>query len=323
MSMSTEEALDYMKGESKEVKEPEQKVETPSVETEVKETAKEEVNVDSPEDKAKESNDGEQKETIDKGSDEPEKKKPAAEKKPESNPEDTKTKRDYAFERLNRKNKKLKEDNGKKEARIKELEDTLKKYESLRAEDFKKQDGTTDYNAYTDWKFQERDMKAEVDGLKRAREQESMQYAVEYDKYVTEKCFSGKDLDDYNELVATKGRDFAEAIGEADPNNVVFGYLDSIQEYPIVIRELMTNPNKWLGKMFRSKDPVILKMNAAKIADEILEEYHKPKVEPTQTKPQMPVMGKQISSSGATAPEPKSLVSSMKSINDYLAKHKH
>ena len=340
MSMSTEQALEYFnKGQEpkkeepakvEEAKqEPEVKDEAPSAEPEKKEPEPEETNVSSPGGANKD--DGVQPEDKAKGSDEPKDEPKDVENK-------EKSKRDYAFERVKNKNRALKEkydslneSSKQKDRRIKELEEQLGKYENLQSEDFKKQDGSTDIDAYTNWKLHERDMQQEVRNLKQSKEEDRRRYALEYDRYCTERCFDGKELEDYDRLVATKGRDFAEAISEVDRNGVVFGYLDTIKDYPIVLRELMSNPDKWLGRMFRSTDPDILKRNTADIADQIVSEYwnskksaSKPAVEPaSKPKPAMPVIGKQLSSSAAgTASEPQSLVSSMKSINDYLAKHK-
>lgn len=333
MSMSTEEALGYLKGEVKEetaktaetAKEPEVKEETPSVEPEQKETKSEETDVSSPEDAKKD--DGEQPKDELKGSDEPKDEPKEVTKDKEL------SKQDYAFMKQKDKNKKLQakydkledkfnETNKQKDARIKELEDQLKKYESLKSEDFKKQDGTVDYDAYTDWKIQQRDMQNEVSNLKKSQQADQIQHAIDYDRYVTERCFSGQELEDYDNLIATKGGIFANEIHKVDPNNVVFNYLETLNDYPIVLRELMVNPNRWLGQMFRSRDPDIMKFNTARVADQILSEYYQPKVQPqTAAKPAIPVIGKQITNAGATAPEQVSLTSSMKSINDYLAKH--
>ena len=335
MSMSTEQALNYMKGNKEEAKVPE----TPSVE----ETKSEEVNVDSPEDAAKvetkevetkqddsKSNDGDQPKVEDKGSDEPKVEETKADKKKEMTPQD------YAFMKQKDKNRKLQdkydklntkfnETNKQKDARIKELEDALKKYQGLKSEDFKKGDGSVDLDAYTDWKVQQKDMQNEVSNLRKSMEQDQIQHAIDYDRYVTEKCFEGKELEDYDNLIATKGGIFANEIHKVDPNNAAFNYLETLNDYPIVLRELMTNPNRWLGSMFRSSDPDMIKWNTAKVADTILNEYYSSK-KPAETpapKPAMPVIGKQITNAGATTPtQPQSLVSSMASINKFLQTHK-
>lgn len=334
MAMSTEQAMAYLKKDepkevtkepeetkAEEAKEPDKKEEAPSAEPEPKATESEDTHVSSPEDSDKD--DGGQKEPEAKGSDEPGKKEPDV--------KDKESKRDYAFVRMKDKNRKLKdkydslnqkfeESTRQKDARIKELEAQLKKYEPLKSEDFRKPDGSVDIDAYTDWKIQQKGMQDEVQNLRQSMTQEQARHAVEYDQYVTEKCFSGKELDDYNDLVAANGRIFAEEIHKADPNNVVFNYLDTLNDYPIVLRELMTNPNRWLGQMFRSRDKDILKLNTARVADQILGEYYASKnkePEPEAKKPAVPVIGKQIQSAGAGTPA----VRDTNYWNNYLRKH--
>ena len=117
-----------------------------------------------------------------------------------------------------------------------------------------------------------------------------------------------------------------EALQDNDPNGVVLSYLDSLQEYPIVLRKLMTDMDV-LRKLFRSKDPDALKYNVRVIADEILEKHHAPKVETKpaepEVKPAIPVIGKQISSNSNVSDANSSLLRDMNSMNAYLAKHKH
>ncbi len=324
MSMSTEEALSYMKKEEEpKVEEPKQEAKEP--ETPSAEGTKSESNVDSPEDAKKD--DGKQPEVKAEESDESKAEEPKEAEKKEL------SKQDYAFMKQKDKNRKLQDKYDKlnskfnettkqKDARIKELEEALKKYESLQAKDFQKQDGSVDYDAFTDWKLKQRDMQNEVSSLKDSIQNDKLQQAIEYDRYVTERCFSGKELEDYNNLMATNGDIFAREVKKVDPNGVVFGYLESINDYPIVLRELMVNPERWLGQMFRSRDPDILKFNAARVADQILEEYYnKSKPQNVQpAKPAMPVIGKQITNAGASSPEQVSLLDSMASINNYLRK---
>lgn len=324
-----------MKGNDKDAK----VTETPSVE----ETKSEEVNVDSPEDAKKvetkevetkddgdKPNDGDQTKVEDKGSDEPKVEETKDDKKKEMTPQD------YAFMKQKDKNRKLQdkydklnnkfnETNKQKDARIKELEDALKKYQDLKSEDFKKQDGTVDYDAFTDWKVQQKDMQNEVSNLRKSMEQDQIQHAIDYDRYVTERCFEGKELEDYDNLIATKGGIFANEIHKVDPKNAAFNYLETLNDYPIVLRELMTNPNRWLGSMFRSTDPDMIKWNTARVADTILNEYYSSKkpAEPPASKPAMPVIGKQITNAGATTSPHKSILSSRAAMNNYLQTHRH
>lgn len=308
MSMSTEQALAYLNKEP--AKEPEVVETTPSVEP-AKEDSKSEVkDVASPEDTAAKTNDGEPKPEETKVSDET---KVAADdkvddaanaaKKADNKKEDKLSQRDYAF--IREKNKR-KEQKAKYEARIKELEAKLKERDGLEESHFTKPDGSPDPTAYVRNEFAKRDMQ---DELKRVREQdlrEQEQFEIEQDRIITEHCFQGEELTQYRDLIANKGRSFMEAIQENDPNNVVLNYLDTLQEYPIVLRQLMTDMPT-LRRLFRSKDPDALKYNIRTISDEILEKHHAPKVEPAPVstavntpveppKPAIPVIGKQITS---------------------------
>lgn len=308
MSMSTEQALAYLNKEP--AKEPEVVETTPSVEP-AKDDSKSEVkDVASPEDTAAKTNDGEPKPEETKVSDET---KVAADdkvddaanaaKKADNKKEDKLSQRDYAF--IREKNKR-KEQKAKYEARIKELEAKLKERDGLEESHFTKPDGSPDPTAYVRNEFAKRDMQ---DELKRVREQdlrEQEQFEIEQDRIITEHCFQGEELTQYRDLIANKGRSFMEAIQENDPNNVVLNYLDTLQEYPIVLRQLMTDMPT-LRRLFRSKDPDALKYNIRTISDEILEKHHAPKVEPAPVstavntpveppKPAIPVIGKQITS---------------------------
>ena len=161
-------------------------------------------------------------------------------------------------------------------------------------------------------------MQNEVSSLRQSMKQEQLQHALDYDKYVTERCFDGKELEDYNELVAKNGKVFAEEIHKVDPNNVVFNYLETLNDYPIVLRELMTNPNRWLNSMFRSRDPDIMKYNTAYVADQILNEYYSSKKNPAPpAKPAIPVIGKQIQNNNVSEPA----VRDRAYWNNYLTKH--
>lgn len=329
MSMTTEQALAYMHGEQPTVADSK----TPSVE----ESKSEEINVDSPNEVATKpesqvNNDGEHTAEEVKGSDEP-KAEDVDVKKDNKEVHDHKAQRDYAFIKQKNKLKALQErydrDTSAKDKRIKELEEELGKRKLLTSDNFTKEDGSKDIDAYWNWKSQELDLINEAKNLKSERSRDQAEYEIELDRINTERCFQGKELEDYNNLIMSKGQGFAEAIHEKDKNNVVFSYLDTVQDYPIVIRELMTNPTKWLPTIFRSTDEYSLKRNTAKVADMILDNYYDSKDKHVDTTvnnkvtPAIPVIGKQISSAGATGPDNSgSLLNSISSINNYLRKNK-
>lgn len=213
-----------------------------------------------------------------------------------------KDKRDYAFIRTSQQLKDAKK-------QIKELTTALEKYKGLESKDFKDKDGNTNYDAYTNWKLQERDMQNEVQRL----QQEQLNVELEQDRIATERCFQGQELEDYNRLIQNNGKVFADVIHSYDRNNAIFKYLDTVDDYPIVMRELMTNHNKWLPQIFRPNkyshavitNPNILERNTAKVVEEILDEYYASKnnqsksVEP-KSKTAIPVIGKQITNNNVS-----------------------
>lgn len=213
-----------------------------------------------------------------------------------------KDKRDYAFIRTSQQLKEYKK-------QVKELTSALEKYKGLESKDFKDDDGNTNYDAYTNWKLQERDMVNEVQRL----QQEQLNVELEQDRITTERCFQGQELEDYNRLIQNNGKVFADVIHSYDKTNSIFKYLDTVDDYPIVMRELMTNHNKWLPQIFRPNkyshavitNPNILERNTAKVVEEILDEYYASKnnqsksVEP-KSKTAIPVIGKQITNNNVS-----------------------
>lgn len=345
MSMTTEQAMSYLSKEATNEDGKQNVVEDKSIindsSSEVKEESSksEEINVDSPDNATKveqtDSNkadnpnkeDGQSNTEEVKVSDET-KTNAVADGKKKSHKEQ----RDYAYIREKQRRKEA-------EAKVKELQNALEKYKGLQSKDFKDKDGNTDYDAYTNWKLQERDMQNEVQRL----QLEQLNEEIEQDRINTERVFKGQELIDYNNLIQTNGKAFADAIHEYDEKNVIFKYLDTVDDYPIVLRELMTNSSKWLPQIFRSnrysraviKDSSILERNTAKVVEEILDNYYNTKksetdaVNPQHTvknnisKNNIPIIGKQITQSGAgNSDNEVSLLSSINSINNFLRKNK-
>lgn len=338
MSMSTEQAMSYLStNKDTDVKQNvvEDKSITNDSSSEVKEESSksEEINVDSPDsatkieqtgnvDNPNNHEDGQSTTEEVKVSDET-KTNAVADGKKKSHKEQ----RDYAYIREKQRRKEA-------EAKVKELQNALEKYKGLQSKDFKDKDGNTDYDAYTNWKLQERDMQNEVQRL----QLEQLNEEIEQDRINTERVFKGQELIDYNNLIQTNGKAFADAIHEYDEKNVIFKYLDTVDDYPIVLRELMTNSSKWLPQIFRSnrysraviKDSSILERNTAKVVEEILDNYYNTKksetvaVNPQHTvKNNIPIIGKQITQSGAgNSDNEVSLLSSINSINNFLRKNK-
>lgn len=258
------------------------------------------------------------------------KEEPKAEpEKDEKNPEDKpKPKRKYTHEErvahaFSIEKQKRKEQHAKDRARIKELEDELAKYKGLRLEDFQ-----NNVENYTDYRLKERDMQAEVKQTQeRIEREEAEEMARETERRVNLSFETQEERDDYNDLIAENGQAFLEALSEHDPKGVVLDYLNSVERYPIVLRELMTNP-KSLGYVFRDKDPAILRINLHNFAKDLLDGKKDAPVVEKQTeqstiqpkpevKPAIPVIGKQVTTSSAPA-EP---VHDRNYWNNYLRQH--
>lgn len=237
---------------------------------------------------------------------------------PNKNNRTHKDKRDYAFIRTSQQLKDAKK-------QIKELTAALEKYKGLESKDFKDKDGNTNYDAYTNWKLQERDMQNEVKRL----QQEQLNVELEQDRIATERCFQGQELEDYNTLIQNNGKVFADVVHSYDERNVIFKYLDTVDDYPIVLRELMTNHSKWLPQIFRPNkyshsvvtNPNILERNTAKVVEQILDEYYASKqsksVEPKSNKTAIPVIGKQITNNNVS----ESSIHDRNYWNNYLREH--
>jgi len=324
--MNSEQVNEYLA----KLKEQSEEVAEPSTQ-ETKEVSKEASAEEIDDNKAvEEVKDVEQKQVEDKADDKAEEPKaevkeeePKAETpKEEPKKEEPQNRRDYAFERLK---KKSKEEKKQLEARIKELEEELNKGKGLKAEHFVDKEGKPDPNSYVDWKFHEREMQDEIDKLQRYERERQLQEDIDEDRRRVENCYQNEEeRKEYESLIASNGKAFYDAVSDVDPNGVVFGYLSTMPEYPIVLKELMTD-NKLLGYTFRSTDPDALKRNIAAVADQILERHHKqPTIEKIATeapkveaKKELPVIGKQINSTPGTA----NVVHDRNYWNRYLREH--
>lgn len=217
---------------------------------------------------------------------------------------------------------KRKEQHVKDQARIKELEEKLKKFEGLKLDDF---EGNVEN--FTNWKLEERDLQNEVKTTKeRIEREEAEMMARETERRVNLSFESEEERDDYNELIRNNGPQFYEALQKHDPKGVVLDYLNSVEKYPIVLRELMTNMDS-LRYVFRDKDPVMLRINLAAFTKELLdgkapEKGQETEKQPEQTKPQerkpaIPVIGKQVTASA----KPSEPVHDRAYWNNYLREH--
>lgn len=218
---------------------------------------------------------------------------------------------------------KRKEQHAKDRARIKELEEELSKYKGLKLGDFE-----NNTENYVNWRLHERDMENEVKATKERVEREEAEEAVrENERRVNASFATEEERDDYNELIRNNGPEFYKALQENDPNGVVLDYLNSVEKYPVVLRELMTNMDS-LAKVFRDKDPMMLRFNLHQFTQELLNgKKEEPKAEPekkVEPKPEqkpelkpLPIVGKQVANSGAPG-EP---VHDRAYWNNYLRTH--
>lgn len=218
---------------------------------------------------------------------------------------------------------KRKEQHAKDQARIKELEEKLKKYEGLKLDDF---EGNVEN--FTNWKLEERDLQNEVKTTKeRIEREEAEMIAKETERRVNLSFDSDEERDDYNELIRNNGPQFYDALQKHDPKGVVLDYLNSVEKYPIVLRELMTNMDS-LRYVFRDKDPVMLRINLAAFTKELLdgkapEKKQETEKQPEQTKPPqehkpaIPITGKQVTASA----KPSEPVHDRAYWNNYLREH--
>lgn len=335
MSMSSEQAFEYLNklksnpaDDTAQVADTTPNEDTTPVESNEVESKSEDDNVASPDNATKteiqSTNDNQSNTEESNGSGEPSESEDKIVKVDEPNKNNRKNlthkdKRDYAFIRTSQQLKEYKK-------QVKELTEALEKYKGLESKDFKDKDGNTNYDAYTNWKLQERDMVNEVQRL----QQEQLNVELEQDRIATERCFQGQELEDYNRLIQNNGRVFADVIHSYDKNNAIFKYLDTVDDYPIVMRELMTNHNKWLPQIFRPNkyshavitNPNILERNTAKVVEQILDEYYASKnnqsksVEP-KSKTAIPVIGKQITNNNVS----ESSVHDSNYWNNHLREH--
>jgi hypothetical protein len=335
MSMSSEQAFEYLNklksnqaDDTAQVADTTPNEDTTPVESNEVESKSEDDNVASPDNATKteiqSTNDNQSNTEESNGSGEPSESEDKIVKVDEPNKNNRKNlthkdKRDYAFIRTSQQLKEYKK-------QVKELTEALEKYKGLESKDFKDKDGNTNYDAYTNWKLQERDMVNEVQRL----QQEQLNVELEQDRIATERCFQGQELEDYNRLIQNNGKVFADVIHSYDKNNAIFKYLDTVDDYPIVMRELMTNHNKWLPQIFRPNkyshavitNPNILERNTAKVVEQILDEYYASKnnqsksVEP-KSKTAIPVIGKQITNNNVS----ESSVHDSNYWNNHLREH--
>lgn len=205
------------------------------------------------------------------------------------------------------------------QARVKELEAELDKIKGLKPADF-----GDDVEAYTSYRIEEAKKRDELERKQEfIKQSEADEQQLETERRVS-LCFPDEaDRAEYEDLIASRGVEFYEALKKYDPHGVVLDYLNGVEEYPKVLRELMSN-NRSLAYVFRDKDPWELRHNLHVFTKDFLagkqavpEEKKQPEQQPEQPKPKIPVIGKQVTAQA----KPTEPVHDRAYWNEYLRKH--
>ena len=203
-------------------------------------------------------------------------------------------KRDHAF---------IREKTKRKEAqkRVKELEAELEKYKGLKPEHFKKDDGGQDVEAYFNYRQNEQNMKNEIARLQEEERLAEMQEQVDRDRYITDHSFrTEQEKQSYLANVRDNLPSLIEELKQSDPDGVILSYLGSLNQYPIVLDKMLSDPSikNWV---LRSSDKNSIQRRIEKVADDILDQYwkepEKQPITPTAAaapKPAIPVTGRQV-----------------------------
>lgn len=348
MSMSTEEALKYLSKDTEE-KEPakveEVKEETSSVNTETDTTKSDDSSAKAPEETAEteKKETGDPAKSTDKGSDDPkpaddkvvEKKDQAPQKSNEKNPKPSKDEqKNYAFARKNEKLKEARNKIAEQDAEIKKLRAELEKRQGLELRHFKNEDGTQNVEAYLRYRDSQKDLENQIQNLTNESIEEQKRLDLEADREAVELCFTDPtERDEFENLRGTIGPELTKKLMQDDPQGVIIRYLNTLREYPVVLRELLqpTKNRDMINWLFRSKDPYTLHRSIAKVSDDILDNWYKSKNSPAPApnpapvaptpQPTVPILGHQVASSGGGHSNSTTMFTSMSEINDYLRSH--
>lgn len=205
------------------------------------------------------------------------------------------------------------------QARVKELEAELDKIKGLKPADF-----GDDVEAYTSYRIEEAKKRDELERKQEfIKQSEADEQRLETERRVS-MCFPDEaDRAEYEDLIASRGVEFYEALKKFDPKGVVLDYLNGVEEYPKVLRELMSN-NRSLAYVFRDLDPWELRHNLHVFTKDFLagkqavpEEKKEPEQQPEPPKPKIPVIGKQVTAQA----KPTEPVHDRAYWNEYLRKH--
>ena len=236
------------------------------------------------------------------GSDEPaEVKDEKADDKQAKKDRSHKEERDYAFIREKNKRKAQRE---RYEAEIKSLKDELEKYKGLKLEDFK-----GDQQQYIDYRIDQQNQERKLaDQQRYLDELDVADMEAENDRRVNLSFADEKERQEYKDLLERNGREFLSALQQFDQENVVMTYLNDLEQYPKVLKVLMTDKEA-LKSVFAKRDPTFRKLALDRLATRVLA--------PKKEKKPLPIIGRQTSSS----PVAESKVHDAAYWNEYLRNH--
>lgn len=324
--LSTEQALKYLEEKHKAEAEPAQPVAEPGEEPKDKQPESEshgEVPREEPKGET-ESTVAEKEPEESKAEEKPtEEKEPEQQNKKEDKPSkvyshEERVKHSFAREKERRKN--AERENKALKSRNEELEKELEKYKGLTLEDFGNK-----VEDYTDYRLREQSMRNEIEQNKRQIESSEAEMArAENERRVSLSFETDAEKEEYYELLDERGKDFEKNLSIYDPDNVVLNYLGNCEQYPKVLKVLMTDM-KALGYVFQDANPNNRQARLHSLAMYVINGNPKQEAKPQETKaPEqpkkaMPVIGKQVTASSAPRPP----VHDHEYWNNYLKMHKH
>lgn len=304
MNMSTEDALQYISEHETSDKQPVE-VETKEEQSSAQPSDDTKTDAEPASDTADDKEKKEDRQDIKAktGIDEPaEVKDEKADKQIEAKKERThKEERDYAFIREKNKRKAQREHY---EAEIKSLKEELEKYKGLKLEDFK-----GDQQQYIDYRFEQQNQERKLaDQQRYLDELDVADMEAENDRRVNLSFADEKERNEYKNLLEKNGREFLSALQQFDKENVVITYLNDLEQYPKVLKVLMTDKEA-LKSVFAKRDPMFRKLALDRLTTRVLA--------PKKEKKQLPIIGRQTSSN----PVAESKVHDAAYWNEYLRNH--
>lgn len=241
------------------------------------------------------------------------------EDKPQQQKKPTKQEKvNHAFQRLKKRNDAIV---AEKDARIKELEEKVKKYSVLEQGDF----DPNDVKSYIDHKLQLQQEQGELARLKTEREQivndTAQQEAAERHRAQVNDCFtSDEDREHYWALLRNGGAEFREFLNEYDKDGTIDSFIGDSDIAPLMVSTLMRNPEV-LKSIVEKRNPMrkMLALQQLETRLGLLRKVgNRKNVEGAQQqtkKTPLPIIGSQVKQPGA------SVESEKRDWQRYLAEH--